>query len=977
VSPEGGAASAGVGSPQPDAPQRAVAADAARFARLTAAFEQAYELPESAREPMLAALAREDVGLAAEVRTLLASAADQAADVAESDDEPLERLVDRRVGRYVLRRFIGRGGMGAVYEAESEHPSRTVALKLLDHPALASQSHRTQLLRRFELEANLLGRLQHPAIAQIFDAGRADLGDGPRPYLVMELVRGRPVTRYADEERLGLRERLRLVAEIADAVQHAHTKLVIHRDLKPANILVTDAGQPKVLDFGVARATDADLQLTTAGTGVGQIIGTLPYMSPEQVSGVEGAVDARADVYALGVIAYELLSGRLPLDLRSRALPHRLAEAARLVEEVEPPRLGALRRALRGDVETIVAKALMKEKERRYASAEALGADIRRYLDNEPIAARPAGTMYQLVKFARRNRGLVGGVTASVLILVVGAALTTGAWLQALAAWEVASGEAARANASASLAREMTNIYGGMFGYGGEVAIDIAAVSAGVRERLSALARRAFERQAGGAGSDGAAVQALDLVAVIDSLDYASVASEMLDVHVLTPVIAAAEEKLADRPEELAELLDVLGTARMGLGRHAQALELYRYALDRIAGRASDDDQRVIQITHNIGAALVALERWQEARAPVEKAVAAGRRVLGEDDQQTLRSRHNLGVILAREGPLDEGESTFRDVLARQSQALGADHPDTALTLTSLGTLLYERRRWADAEACLRDAADRLARTRGADHVETLRALNNLGFVISELGRGDEALAILTDVAERRRRILGDLHPDTLTTQTNVAVQIQEAGRYDEAIAAYREILAGFRASLGDKHRKTLIALGNLGTGLAAAGRFAEAEPCMAEACQRAARVLGTRDANVLLMKKNLGDCWNGLGRYAEAAEILQGVLDIESVKPGGPKLDLAEVEISLGKALLGLGDYAGAERVLLAAYERRREDDLGSRGTGPMAEALAVTYERWNAAEPEKGYAARAAEWRERLEQVRGGTRAASAPVR
>jgi serine/threonine protein kinase len=301
--------------------------------------------------------------------------------------------------------------MGAVYEAEQAMPRRIVALKVI-RPGLVAPD----LRRRFENEVQVLGRLQHPGIAQIYQAGVTDLGGGPQPYFAMELVSGLPLVDYAERRGLGLRERLRLLAGICDAVQHAHQRGIIHRDLKPGNILVDDAsGQPKILDFGIARTTDPDGAMTSH-TLFGQIVGTLPYMSPEQLAADPGGIDTRSDVYALGVILHELLTGKLPHDLTQRST----LDAMNAIRDVEPARVGTLDRRLRGDVETIVAKALEKEKERRYASAAELAADIHRYLSDEPIVARPPSAGYQLRKFARRNKVLVGGIASAFLILISG-----------------------------------------------------------------------------------------------------------------------------------------------------------------------------------------------------------------------------------------------------------------------------------------------------------------------------------------------------------------------------------------------------------------------------------------------------------------------------------------------------------------------------------------------------------------------------
>ena len=341
------------------------------------------------------------------------------------------------IGPFRLLRKLGEGGMGVVYLAEQRSPRREVALKLV-HPQATSP----RAIRRFEHEVELLGRLQHPGIAQVYDAGATETSRGRQPYFAMEYIEGQGLLSYAESHQLGTRDRLELLARICDAVHHAHQKGIIHRDLKPGNILVTSDGQPKVLDFGVARATDADLQATTLQTDIGQLIGTLPYMSPEQVAGDPAELDTRSDVYALGVIAYELLAGVPPYDLRTKMVH----EAARIIREDAPTPLSATKSTLRGDVETIVGKALEKEKDRRYQSASDLASDIRRYLTDEPIVARPPSAAYQFRKFAKRNKGLVAGVTAAFTVLLLAAI-----GMALLANW--ALGERQRAEDEAENAR--------------------------------------------------------------------------------------------------------------------------------------------------------------------------------------------------------------------------------------------------------------------------------------------------------------------------------------------------------------------------------------------------------------------------------------------------------------------------------------------------------------------------------------------
>jgi WD40 repeat protein/predicted Ser/Thr protein kinase len=393
-------------------------------------FDRAVALPQEERTAFLDAACADDHRLRTEVQSLLVYDAlfpESGGDVGilKSPIVPVPAPATSRtesalahhfpvsIERYRVLRRIAEGGMGTVYEAEQDSPRRAVALKVVRR-GLASDA----FVRRFRHEAQILARLHHPGIAQVYAAG---LDDDGQPFFAMELIRGLPLDEYVCRHSLDLRARAVLLAQVCDAVQHAHEQGVIHRDLKPANILVEESGRPKVVDFGVARATGADL-LTAAGlTRTGQLLGTPNYMSPEQVTAEPESIDRRADVYALGVILFELAADRPPLELEDRPV----AEAARLILERDPPALGSIRPELRGDVETIAAKALEKNPARRYASAAELAADLRRWLDHEPIQARPPSALYHFRKFARRHKALVGGTAATVAALVLGMVTST------------------------------------------------------------------------------------------------------------------------------------------------------------------------------------------------------------------------------------------------------------------------------------------------------------------------------------------------------------------------------------------------------------------------------------------------------------------------------------------------------------------------------------------------------------------------
>lgn len=425
-------------------------------ARADDLFLRALDEPESSRAEFLERECGSDIQLREEVRSLLAHYAaaegsflDQPAFTPELSPARSRPI---RIGGYRVVRSIGSGGMGEVYEASQESPARQIAVKVL-RPELAGP----RSLARFRHEADILGRLQHPGIAHVYEAGDCDIQyesglERRAPFLVMELIDGRPLMDAAARRPLELGDKLALFAEICDAVHHAHQKGVIHRDLKPGNILIDAEGKPRILDFGVARLMDTGIDSLTRRTEAGQLIGTLAYMSPEQIAGNSDAIDSRSDIYSLGVILFELISGRLPLDIRSAAI----AQAARIIQEEPPTRLGSLCPDCRGDIETIVGGAMEKEPDRRYASAAELAADIRRFLADEPILARPPTTIYQLKKLARRHRVAALGVAVGAIALIAGTTISIYAAFnaekqRALAEKRLGEVRVARANAESTI----------------------------------------------------------------------------------------------------------------------------------------------------------------------------------------------------------------------------------------------------------------------------------------------------------------------------------------------------------------------------------------------------------------------------------------------------------------------------------------------------------------------------------------------
>ncbi len=384
--------------------------------RVKQIFADALKRPPDERDAFVSEACQSDLGLRHEVEALIE--ADEQAEAACPEPTSEPKWVGRKIGKYRLQRILGEGGMGVVYLAEQEHPRRNVALKLIKGGLLSPA-----IRQRFNYEAGALGRLHHPGIVQVYDAGTVETELGDQPFVAMEFAPGQTLTEYAKQVSLSPRDCMSLMAKIADAVHHAHQQGVIHRDLKPANILMDSAGQPKILDFGVARAIDADQSNRPSITMTGEMIGTLSYMSPEQCTGSPDGVDVRSDVYSLGVIGYELLAHRLPHKVRHTPI----TEAVRLICEKDPLPLGKIDRRLRGDVETIIAKALERDRTRRYQSAAEFAGDLERHLDGRAIVARSDNSWYILHKALHRHRRSLGLVSA-VLLSVLGVAVY--AWFQ-------------------------------------------------------------------------------------------------------------------------------------------------------------------------------------------------------------------------------------------------------------------------------------------------------------------------------------------------------------------------------------------------------------------------------------------------------------------------------------------------------------------------------------------------------------------
>ncbi|MCB9908512.1 MAG: serine/threonine protein kinase [Planctomycetes bacterium] len=906
---------------------------------------------------------------------------------------PGEEQAGTKIDRYKLLEKIGEGGMGTVWMAEQQEPiRRRVALKVIK---LGMDTR--EVVGRFEAERQALAMMDHPNIAKVLDGGVTDRG---RPYFVMELVRGISITQYCDRNKLGLKARLDLFIKVCSAIQHAHQKGIVHRDIKPANVLVNlqdGSPEPKVIDFGIAKALSAELTQRTLFTQHAQMIGTPEYMAPEQAGGVGLDIDTRADVYSLGVLLYELLTGTKPFDIRV-ALEVGYEELMRTIREVDPAKpstrvsaLGAtgtaiadsrhasvesLSKRLRGDLDWIVMKALEKDRTRRYDTATGLAEDIGRYLNQEPVLAAPPSASYRLRRLMRRRWKTMAGVAAFGLLLIAGSTGTGIGW------WKTRQANRAL-----------------------NVALEEKGVALANEKEQRALAE-ANERRASEAEQLAKANEktAREVANFLNNDLLAAIAPEKEGLNVtVREVLAIASARLAGRfdgePLVEAELQRTIGTSFQRLGDFQTAQDHLVRAQELATEQFGESSEQALSTALQVGSMGSKLGRFDEALALLERTSELSQSAFGPNAELSLKARAQVAETLWARGDLVRAESLFTELEATLKQALGEAHELTLATLSNHANALLDLGRLPEAEALQNqvlaayrtsfgerdtrtlsagevlgeiyvaqgrvDDAEQLLlasqATRedllGPDHPATANGLGRLGVHYYLQGHVEEAEAYFARGYEQLRRTLGSEHPFTLQMANNLASAWSSLGRKEEALELRQATLAADRRTLGDQHPYTLRAIGNLALLLQELGRYDEAEAAYLETIALREKALGPDHPDTWSVLENLSGLKLAQERYTESIALTEQVLE-------GRKRVLGPNHPAVARTLYNLGIVASSTGDTDAARERFEEALLGAQAakatdvaTCARAQLASLDYDAGDRKAAQAGYLEAAAD--------------------
>jgi eukaryotic-like serine/threonine-protein kinase len=788
--------------------------------------------------------------------------------------------------RFQLIRKLGEGGMGQVWLAEQTSPvRRQVALKLIK-----AGLYDETLVDRLLSERQSLAIMDHPAIAKVFDAGATPQG---QPYFVMEYVPGLPITEYCDRKKLRIGERLELFIQACGGVQHAHQKAMIHRDLKPANILVVEVDgkpTPRIIDFGLAKAATPPIAGESLLTHRRDFVGTPGYMSPEQADPSVQDIDTRADVYSLGVVLYVLLAGLQPFETRPRQ-KQPLDEWLRKLREEEPPRpsvkVGTDRIAsaataearstqpkrlvslLREDLDWITMKALQKDRARRYGTPSELAADIRRYLNHEPVVARPATADYRLRKYTRRHRVAVGVAACLVLLLSVFSVL------QAVELRRI-TWERDRANRERDRANRITDFMAGMF----------KVPDPNEARGNSVTAREILDKASNDMGN-----------------------------------------ALAKDPEVQSQMMQVMATTYGNLGLYARAHELAKRALDARLSLHGTDHPKTLESLAQLGFILDKEGRDAEAEKLERQALAGQRRILGSEDPLTLETMDTLGIILQHQGHYTEEEKLEREAVEAGIRKLGPESPQTLRSREDLGSALWHQGRYAAAENEFRQLLDVCRRVLGPDHPRTVLTLSNLALAIKSQGRLAEVEPVYREVLAADQRVLGPEHPELARNMDGLASVLYSEGRLADSEKLYRDALGIRLRTLGPEHRETLESKSNLASLLFKAGQLHEAERMERETLEIQTRVLGPGSVDTLVSQGNVAGILNREGRYAEAEKIARETFEVEIRRLGPMHLYTLDTLQQLGMAMAHRHRYREASKLFQSVMEKASKSERQGNG--------------------------------------------------